>query len=182
MVQNRLGIYFSNDIIPIVKRNKLMNQLNKKIKINLIVGILISLMFVACIPMIILSAFDIKRSLVTFVFSIVCMFAGFYGLPFVWTNFQRLRNMKKTWALIQEGVTDYQSLSGKLKMSPRRTRKYVNRLFRFGYISAVEITEEPIYGFEKKTFEARPIKCEGCGGVYVKNTNDTECPYCNKYN
>ena len=159
-----------------------MNQLNKKIKLNLVIGIGISILFVCCIPMVIMSCFDIKRSLITFVFSAVCIFAGLYGLPFVWCNFYRLKKMKQTWKLIQEGFTDYKSLSENLKVSERRTRRYVKRLFNFGYISSVEITDEPVYGFEKKALKPKAITCSGCKNTYIKDSNEMECPYCGKYN
>ena len=159
-----------------------MNQLNKKIRLNLIIGIGISLLFVACIPMVIMSCFDIKRSLLTFVFSVVCLFAGVYGLPFVWCNFYRLKKMKQTWKLIQEGFTDYKSLAEKLKVSDRRVRRYIKRLFAFGYLSAVEITDEPIYGFAKKPFKPKAVTCKGCRNTYIKDSNEMECPYCKKYN
>ena len=159
-----------------------MNQLNRKIKLNLIVGIGISLLFICCIPMVIMVCFNIDRSLLNFVFSAVCLFAGGYGLPFVWSNFYRLKKMKQAWKLIQDGFTDYKSLSENLKVSDRRTRKYVRRLFAFGYISAVEITDEPVYGFEKKRLKPKTLTCKGCGNTYIKDSNEMDCPYCGKYN
>ena len=90
--------------------------------------------------------------------------------------------MKVLWKLIQEGYTDYQSLAELSKLSERRVKRYVDRLFGFGYISAVEITDEPTYSLEKKTFKPKAKKCKGCGNTYVKDSQETVCPYCQKYN
>ena len=159
-----------------------MNQLNKKLKLNLIVGIGVSVIFICCLPMAVMACIEKTRSLLTIVFAGVCVFSGGYGLPFVWCNFYRLYKMKALWKLIQEGCSDYQSLAEHSKLSKRRTKRYVNRLFAFGYISAVEITEEPTASFDKNTFKPKAKKCKGCGNTYVKDSQETVCPYCQRYN
>ena len=52
---------------------------------------------------------------------------------------------------------------------------------KFG-ISAVEITEEPTASFDKNTFKPKAKKCKGCGNTYVKDSQETVCPYCQRYN
>jgi hypothetical protein len=158
-----------------------MQSLKKKIKLNMFVGIAVSVMFLVCVPPLIFVIFNIDRSLLSWVFAVVCVVAGVYGLPFVWLNVFKLVKMKKAFSLIANGATDYLSIAAGMKVRVRTAKRYVNRLFKFGYISSVDIDEEPIYS-EPVKFKAKSIKCKGCGGTYVKDSNEMECPYCGKYN
>ena len=158
-----------------------MHSLKRKIKLNIIIGIIVSVMFIACVPPLIFVIFNINRSLLCWVCSAVCVFAGVYGLPFVWLNVHRLFMMKKALAIISQGATDYMSIAAGMKVKVRRAKRYVNRLYRFSYISSVDIYDEPIYT-EPVKISAKAIKCKGCGGNYVKDSNEMDCPYCGKYN
>ncbi len=158
-----------------------MTRLKNKLKLNIILGITITIIFLACVPMFVLSLLNIMRSLLTMVFSMVGFIAGVYGVPLVWSSVYKLCKMKKVYKEIQAGTCDIQTLSQKTKMSPRRVKYYLARLHRFDYISSISVSETPIYS-EPLQPTIVNVTCAGCGKYYVKQNGDNACPYCGRLN
>lgn len=160
-----------------------MERFENKLKFNLIFGILLAVLFVASIPVLIISAvnFQINAFKILFVFAVAFVVAGFYGLPFVWINYASLVRNKHILVLAKQGVTDYGTLAEKLDMKEKEVKARVRKLVFGGYISVDFIGDNPA---PKKVSqkESQPTTCKSCGASYLKTDKQQNCPYCGKYN
>ncbi len=159
-----------------------MERFFKKVRVNLIVCIALSVMFVAGIPMVVLGALDLGHKLYIFIFGIAFVVGGFYGMPFFWLNYAKLVKRKQMLILIRQGVCSYAGIAQAMEMKEKYVRKHIYALIRGDYISADLVTDAPIYIQPEIEEVAKAVVCNGCGVSFVKTDDVQACPYCGKYN
>lgn len=159
-----------------------MKSFKKKLNFNLIFGIVLAVLFVASIPTLIVAASRMSNPVfkVLFIFSIVFLVGGFYGMPFVWINYGTLRRCQNILTLASQGITDYPTIAEKLGTDEKEVVKLTRKLILGGYISADLIGQTPTMPKKEKTKVS--ITCKSCGASYLKTSEEANCPYCGKYN
>lgn len=156
-----------------------MKNFKKKLNFNLIFGIVLAVLFVASIPTLVISA-SRPGLTVLFIFSIVFLVGGFYGMPFVWINYGTLKKCQNILTLASQGITDYPTIAEKLGTDEKEVVELTRKLVFGGYISADLIGQTPRAPKKEKTKVS--ITCKSCGASYLKTSEEDNCPYCGKYN
>ena len=169
-------------------------ELNKKLILDLVFGIIFSIGFPAGILLII---FNSKVAGVGGIIMLVCgillVVVGFYGTPMIWINYGELRHTKKICQQITlDNTQEIKYLAEINNMQTDSMLKKVQELITKRYLIGYEIIDNSyVVPKGNKTIskdealelsgQLRTVNCKGCGAeVEVLANKKTFCPYCGK--
>lgn len=161
-----------------------MNEVSKAIGRQLIVALILTALFVAGIPAVVLGA--VKRLWVVMGIGIFFAVVGFYGMPIAWVNYGSKSGLKRVvYAVTAENLLSVREIAAQLGKSEKNVRELLDDCFRLGYLggykrSGDEIVPNEEYDPERerkpKTFAT---ECPYCGAKFVRKVGEpAACPYC----
>ena len=159
---------------------KVKIDINKDVKKMLIIACVITVMFIAGIPMIIFGA----TKGMTFVMATGIAFTviGFYGTPLIWIGYGSRRSLKRVVdAVVEENLTTNQEIALQLQMSERQVKEYLTKAINKKYITGYLYNGQELSANEKVAIKKNAIsqkKCANCGGTLIENENGYICEYC----
>ncbi len=110
-----------------------MKKLHSRISLFATLASVLSALFAAAIPLLCVTA---GKNVALMVISIVVLGVGVLALPFLWVEFGLLLSLRGITALIEnEKIYLLTELAERLHISPRRARRRVRRLLRYGILS-----------------------------------------------
>lgn len=146
----------------------------------LIVAILLTVMFVAGVPMIVLGA----QHKIYAVMGVGIAFTaiGFYGMPVGWVFFGSNVSLKRVvFAIVEENLFTVQEISSQLSMSEDTVRAFLDKAFNKGFLKGYKRTGD-IITVNDNVPDARREKvaeCPNCGAKFTYTSLTARCPYCN---
>lgn len=162
-------------------KNKTID-INKDIKKSLIWSIVISVLFVAGIPLIIVGA--TKSIWLVLGLGIVCTVIGFYGSPLMWISYGNKRALKHVVdAVMEDNLTTVEEIAKQLQIRDRQVRDYVIIGIKKKYITGY-IFDGTILTANQKEAPKKKIttnKCPNCGGALQTTENGYTCIYCGSH-
>lgn len=153
---------------------KLKQQKNKIFAISLVVSVL----FVAGIPGIILSA---GKNVFLLILSIACVAFGFYGAPMFWIHYAELVGLERTLMAIEmENLYTVAELAQHRGVSQKamagQIKKLMDKMYLRGYI--FDGSELKLNQNQKLSEIKNTTKCPTCGANVVFSGKQGSCPYC----
>ena len=156
-----------------------MDKFNKKYTAYLVASIVMSVLFVAGIPGIIIFAGKVKALMIV---SIVVVAFGFYATPILWTTTGGLGGLKKVLVAVEEQhVYTVTELSSVLSLDKKDVTERVKKLLAGFYLEGYTFDGETLTKVDrKKKFAANDnvYKCENCGAPMEEDGDKLVCPYC----
>ncbi len=156
---------------PDIKRD------NKKL---LIIACIISIMFVAGIPMIIFGATNSIMAVMALGIAFVVI--GFYGTPLVWIAYGSNRTLKRVVdAVLEENLTTNEEIASQLQMREREVKTHLTKAINKKYITGFLYDGKTLSANEKIPVKKTKImqnRCVNCGGTLIERANGYECEYC----
>jgi len=154
----------------------MQKDIQKRVKTQLILMIVFSILAVAAIPGIVLGA--INSIYWIMIPSIVLVAGGFYGIPIGWVVFGMANESKNVFlAITQDGIINVNELGRNFDKSVKNIQSkitsLINKRFLVGYKFNEGKTE--LLLIEKKK-ETKKIVCPYCGARMAKD--ETTCKYC----
>lgn len=156
---------------PDIKRD------NKKL---LIIACIISIMFVAGIPMIIFGATNSIMAVMALGIAFVVI--GFYGTPLIWIAYAGNRTLKRVVdAVLEENLTTNEEIASQLQMREREVKNHITKAINKKYITGYLYDGKKLSANEKIPVKKTKImqnRCVNCGGTLIERANGYECEYC----
>lgn len=156
---------------PDIKRD------NKKL---LIIACIISIMFVAGIPMIIFGATNSIMAVMALGIAFVVI--GFYGTPLIWIAYAGNRTLKRVVdAVLEENLTTNEEIASQLQMREREVKNHITKAINKKYITGYLYDGTKLSANEKIPVKKTKImqnRCVNCGGTLIERANGYECEYC----
>ncbi len=156
---------------PDIKRD------NKKL---LIIACIISIMFVAGIPMIIFGATNSIMAVMALGIAFVVI--GFYGTPLIWIAYAGNRTLKRVVdAVLEENLTTNEEIASQLQMREREVKNHITKAINKKYITGYLYDGKNLSANEKIPVKKTKImqnRCVNCGGTLIERANGYECEYC----
>lgn len=169
--------------------------MNKKCNTSLIFGILLTLAFVAGIPLIIFGAGNTSKGalyLVLLILGIVFVVMGFYGAPMVWIHYGELKRAKVVCDMIsKQNFNKISLIASTLGKNQSDINKLINDYITKGYLRGFAVVDgefiaktdslkaQNMTDVARLQGKAYTKKCTNCGAVLAFETDDTVvCPYC----
>ena len=159
--------------------DKKVGGIKKDLRKQLIVGIVFSVMLVAGIPAIVLSA--VNSIWPVMVLGIICTVLGFYGTPLVWTSYGNNVILKRVVdAVMEENLTTNADIAGQLQMSEKTVKGYIVTGIKKKYITGYIYNGEVLTPNQKEAPKKKIVqnKCKNCGGPLKATENGWRCEYC----
>lgn len=152
-----------------------MKKLKKDITIAFIIALIFSIMLVAGVPGIIMTAMH-KHNFIAI--PIVCLVLGFYGTPLLWIWYANLMSYKSLLELIiNEKIYDVNEIAQLINSTNTKAHSSVLALIKKGYLSGYKLINNTITINENKR-QVLLYKCPNCGAQLEENNNKRYCPYC----
>lgn len=149
----------------------------------LFTALLMSVLFVAGIPGIVLSA---GKNVPVMVISIVCVVLGFYVMPLVWIKYGGLCSMHRVLRAIErENLYTVKEISSHLKLGDKRTVELIDKMIFKEYLTGYQfIANERLVLNENKKLAPSidTLTCRYCGAKFTVQGKEGACPYCGSVN
>lgn len=153
-----------------------MKNIDKEIKKLLVISLLVSVLFVAGIPGIII--FASKGLTPLMVISIVAVAFGFYATPMFWLAYGNKIHERNLVRLIESGITTLDGLSANFS-GGGDIRAGVMAVISKGYLKGYVLHDDGVIEKIKKEAVILTVKCPVCGGTATKIANNRyKCDYC----
>lgn len=147
----------------------------KKLKINLAVSLIITVLLIIGIPLIPVGAS--KGITILWIIGIVFTAVGFYGTPLMWVSYGNLRSLLPVYeSITQGGIRDIQTLSQTLAITEKQALEKVETLKKGMYLFGYTVTLYPTQTKVEKTENS--VQCKNCGATFKIKGDVGECPYC----
>ena len=155
------------------------NTQNQKQIGQLILSLILSIGFVAGIPMIIVFA---KTSTIGLITGIVLVVAGFYGSPIAWSVYADGKVTKRvTDAVLEDKLLTNTEIANHLSMSENDVKAHIEKAISNRYLTGYIYDGVQLKTNSKKesnNLEATTKKCSNCGGKLTKTKDGYTCEYC----
>ena len=150
----------------------------KSLRAAFIGGMVLSVAFVAGIPMIVLGATN--GIVPVMVLGIIMTVAGFYGTPLLWTRYGTLRSYGGLLALItEEGVESVDVMARTLGVPRETALKQLNYLMNKRFLTGYLFDGEDTLTLASAARKANKSgKCPNCGAQLIVTDEGSHCPYC----
>ena len=153
-----------------------MKKLNKELSVHLLIAILLSVLYVAAIPTLIISIGKIKWLMIV---CIVYLAAGFYGLPMVWVTYGDKRSLLSVAkAVMSDKIYDVETISVQLNDNTDSVAAKIRKCIDKGYINGFLFDGKTLEVNERKA-KVSSRKCPNCGAPLVEKSGVLYCKYCN---
>ena len=154
-----------------------MSKYKKDKSLMLFFAILLSVLFVAGIPGIVLSA---GKSAILLALSIICVAAGFYVMPILWIQFGSLCSLGRLiFAVENEYIYTVKDLAIYLNKDEKSVRNEINTCIRKRYLTGYLFDGETLTLNENKKVgkTVRTVVCSGCGATVNITDGMNRCEY-----
>ena len=152
-----------------------MKNIDKEIKKLFVISLLVSVLFVAGIPGIII--FASKGLTPLMIISIVAVAFGFYATPMFWIAYGNKIHERNLVRLIESGITTLDGLSANFS-GGGDIRAGVMAVSK-GYLKGYVLHDDGVIEKIKKEAVILTVKCPVCGGTATKIANNRyKCDYC----
>ena len=157
-------------------------NLKKSITAKLILAYVLTFAFVAGIPSIIFGAN--KGITLLLIVGIICVVAGFYGMPIAWIQFADSKKLYNIYQSITvDKVYNLKTLAGNYNMNEQQMLGYVNTLLSNRYLQGLNLVDQKeLQEIKKVNKKMQVVKCPNCnaniGDLVVSGDGTIECPYC----
>lgn len=157
-----------------------MNAVNKAVRKQLILSLVLSCMLVAGIPMIIFGASNKLWFLMAA--GILFTVLGFYGTPMAWVSYGNKVGLRRVvYAVTREHLLAVEKISAQLGKPEKNIRALLDECFQKGYLPGYVRQGDTISLNEAKAPEEtlHAAVCPYCGAKYTyRGTEEPVCPYC----
>ena len=157
-------------------------DLKKSITKKMILAYILTFAFIAGIPSIIFGA--TKGWTLLLIVGIICVVAGFYGMPIAWISFSDKKKLYNIYQSITvDKIYDIKTLAGNYNIDEQQMLGYVNTLLSNRYLQGLNLVDQKeLQEIKKAKKKMQVVKCPNCNaniGDLVSSGEDTvECPYC----
>lgn len=153
-----------------------MKKVNKDARKLLLISLLVSVLFVAGIPGIILGASNGLKPIM--IISIVAVALGFYATPMLWVAYANKIHQRNLVMLIESGITTLDGLAANFS-GGGDMRASVMAVISKGYLKGYILRDDGVIERIKKEAVILTVKCPVCGGAATKIAdNRYKCDYC----
>ena len=156
-----------------------MKKVNSYTNKLLALSIILSVMFVAGIPMIILGANG--RIWAIMWVGIAFTAIGFYGTPIAWSVYGSAHTLKRiVYAVTHEHLYTVHEIAAQLSMRESNVRSQLDRCFAKNFLEGYKregdaiVLNENVAAGKKQMF----AECPYCGAKFTYTADDARCPYC----
>ncbi len=161
-----------------------MEKLLKQKKRLVIVSVILSVCFVAGIPILIVGASHMSKDdggVFMFVAGIIMTVCGFYGAPIAWINVgpikQRINLLN---AVLNQHFYTVEELSFCMGKNAAVVKRELQYLYERGYLVGYKFDGQKITLNQNVSLKTQKhtVRCEGCGAKVTFDGSQTVCPYC----
>lgn len=160
-------------------------NIKKDCTLKLLLSILLTVCFVAGIPLIISGA---KSSTILLVLGIVMTVLGFYGSPMAWINYGKICSEKSIYfAITEDNLLSAKEIASNLGRQEKEIIELINHLISSRFLTGYKLDEngkltklaKQKEEQESHQKELKSRKCPNCGATLTK-TKDNKyiCKYC----
>lgn len=157
-----------------------MEAIERVLKKQLVLGIVLSCMLVAGIPMIIFGASG--KLWLLMAAGIVFTVAGFYGAPIAWSSYgTKVGYRRLVYAVEKEHLLTVQAIASQIAKPEKTVRGMLDECFRKGYLVGYVRNGDEISLNVAKAPEDTLLAavCPYCGAKYTYKIGEQPvCPYC----
>lgn len=147
--------------------------LKKKRDNILIFAIVLSIMFVAGIPMIVLGA--VNEIALVMILGIIFTVFGFYGSPFAWLRWFQLKSYYNIYhAITYDGITKVIDLISIFGMSMKQINTAITWLTSNRFLSGFFFDGNELKRIEPAVSQSKTRKCPNCGAGVIGDV----CEHC----
>lgn len=157
-----------------------MSKIKKTKSIVFSFSLLISILFVAGIPGIVLTAGKIP-----FLMAICIAFVGlgFYGMPILWTYYGTLCSLERLiFAIEREYIYTVKDLALYLNRSEQTVKSEINKCIQKRYLEGYLFDGQMLILNENEQARktVKTVVCSGCGATVNISAGSNRCEYCGK--
>lgn len=156
-----------------------MKAVNAYLKKLLIASIVITILFVAGIPMIPIGATTELWAVMGVGIGLAA--AGFYATPVIWSVYGSARPLKRiVYAVTEENLYTVQEIAAQLSLSEKNVRAYLDKCFNKGFLKGYKregdniVLNENVAAAKREHF----YECPYCGAKFTYTIDNARCPYC----
>lgn len=167
------------------------NSIHKSVKKTFFFALILSIFFVAGIPILIIGATKMPTPLGIFMFvsGIVMLVLGFYGSPLAWIRYGHLRKLKNIWLMIAEdNIYSLEILANQFASKVETMKSLVNELITKRYLKSYTIQDNFIVRLvnteQMQKTQAEIVQgvdvvaCSSCGSKNILRGKTGRCEYC----
>jgi len=157
-------------------------DLKRKLNSQMIVAIVLSVLFVAGIPMTVLGA--VNGLMWLMIFGIIFVVFGFYGAPLVWVSFGVNKWKQALYlTIIEDNILEVSALSLTLNKNPRDVQNAITWLINKRYLKGFYFDGEKLSSSKVyKDTEIEILTCPNCGAnveILLENASSRiVCEHC----
>lgn len=157
-----------------------MKAVNKYINKLLICSLVLSCLFVAGIPMIILGATHGQYAIMGVGIGLTVI--GFYGAPIAWVSYGNARGLKRiVYAVVVENLYTVQEIAAQISQSEKYVRSKLTICFNRNFLAGFKREGDNIVLNENAAVDQKQrfAECPYCGAKFAYSPQNPRCPYCN---
>ena len=151
-----------------------MKKIKKELKVQLIIAIIISVLYVAAIPGLILSIGKITWLMIV---CIAYLGIGFYANPIVWIKYGDKVSLQNVVKAVSEEIYDVESIALQTGKDVQTVVGQVRLCIDKGYIRGL-LFDGKALSVNEKAKSAAERRCPNCGATLVAEDNVLKCGYC----
>lgn len=152
-----------------------MKKLLKDLNIRLITATVLSVLYVAAIPGLILSIGKLQPLMIV---CIVYLAAGFYALPIIWIQFGETAALKTlVYAVCTEHIYDIKTLAVQTGNDEAALKTKILKCVEKGYITGL-IFDGNGFTVNKEREKSAARRCPNCGAPLTEDDSTLTCVYC----
>ncbi len=156
-----------------------METIERSLTQKLIISIVVSVLFVAGIPMIPLGA--TSGIIPVMVAGIVFVAAGFYATPLLWVNYGHTVTLRRiVYAIKKEYLYSVGEIAAQLSMKEKEVSELVSECFKKELLTGYIRQGDNILRNEGTPIEEQvtAVACLSCGAKFSYQGKSGFCPYC----
>lgn len=156
-----------------------MAAINKAVRRQLILSIILTICFIGGIPSIILGA--VFKIWVVMGLGIAAAVVGFYGTPMAWMNYgDKLSYRRMVGAICEEHLYTVGEIAQQLALQEKTVRARLNVCFNKSYLVGFKREGDRIIPNENMAPQdiLHSAECPNCGAKFSFKGKSGACPYC----
>lgn len=157
-----------------------MKRLKKRQRKVLAAALIMSVLFVAGIPAIVLGA--INKIWAVMILGIICVVAGFYGMPLVWVSYGSGFSLLRVVELVErDNVYTVEEIARQVNSSEKEVLRKIRKALDKRYIEGFLLVDDSRLKLNENIRQQRAraaAKCPNCGAAVEIAEVDANCPYC----
>ncbi len=156
-----------------------MDAVNRSVRRAVILGILMTIMLIAGVPLIIVGA--VKGWWPVMGVGIAFAVIGFYGTPMAWVNLPTKKQEQRiVSAIVDEHIYNVSELSQQLSLTDKEVRNILDVCFRKRFLDGYRRDGDNILLNEGKALgkQEYAAACPNCGAKFSYTKDAPRCPYC----